>query len=248
MKKGIVIAMASGLVAAGASAGTSVNVDFASAYVFRGATVVDDLVVQPGIEVDGFGLKDECGSIAIGVWGSMAPFEDTYNNLHETDWYAVYSLPELVTNLDLSIGFTEYQYVGAPGEQEINLAAGYALCDTVTVGGSANFMVDNENIFTKDQIYVDLYANYAVEVTEDLNASAGALVSFMKQGEGNDEIAGLDNGLNHYELNASFTYALNETWGIGGSLAYIGQLDDNVLPDSAYDRGLVAMFSVGCNM
>lgn len=247
MKKVIVTAMASGLIATMASAGTSVTADFASAYVFRGQTLVDDLVVQPGIEVDGFGLHDACGSIALGVWGSTAPFSDTYDNLHETDWYAVYTLPQLVTNLDLSVGFTEYQYAVPAGEQEINVGASYALSDNVSVGGSANFMIDDENPLTENQIYVDLHADYTVEVTEDLDASVGALVGIMKQGDGNDA-AGLDDGFNQYEFNGAFTYAINDMWSVGGSLTYVGQIDDNVLTDAVYDRGLVAMFSVGCDM
>lgn len=249
MKKIIITALASSLVASIASAGTSVNVDFASAYVFRGITVVDDLVVQPSIEVDGFGLNEEYGSIAFGVWGSTAPFWDTYNNLHETDWYVAYALPQLVTNLDLSIGFTEYQYAGGLGEQEINLGAAFALSDAVVIGGSANFMVDDEIAATRDQIYIDLYADYAVEVSEDLDASFGALIGLLKQGDGNSASPpGLDDGFNQYELYGAISYAVNELWSIGGSLAYIGQLDDNVLTDAAYDRGLVATFSVGCDM
>jgi uncharacterized protein (TIGR02001 family) len=247
MKRLLAVTAASGLIAATTVAEVSVTMDVASAYVFRGTTAVDDLVVQPGIEVSGFGLKEECGSIALGVWGSTAPFWDTYDNLHETDWYAVYTLPELVTNLNLSFGFTEYQYFGGLGEQEINLVADYALCEVVTIGGSVNFMVDDEITATEDQIYVDLYADYAVEVSEDLDASVGALIGLMKQGDGNDA-AGLNDGLNQYELNAAFTYAMNEMWSVGASLAYIGQLDDDVLTDAAYDRGLVAMLSIGCDM
>lgn len=248
MKKVIVTIIASGLIASVSSAATSVTADFATAYVFRGITVVDDLVVQPGIEVDGFGWPEEYGSIALGAWGSTAPFEDSYNNMRETDWYVVYTLPELVTNLVLSIGFTEYQYVGDPGEQEINIGAAFALCDEVTIGGSANFMVDDENTATEDQIYVDLYAEYALEVSESLDASVGALIGIIEQGNGNDSDNGWDDGFNQYELHAAFGYAVNELWSIGGSLAYIGQLNDNVLTDSAYDRGLVAMFSIGCDM
>jgi uncharacterized protein (TIGR02001 family) len=248
MKKVIVTIIASGLVASVVYAGTSVTVDFASAYVFRGATAVDDLVVQPGIEVDGFGLDEEYGSIALGVWGSAAPFEDTYNNLRETDWYAVYTLPELVTNVTLSVGFTEYQYAGGSGEQEINVGASLALSDAIAIGGSANFMVDDEVAETEDQIYIDLYADYSIEVSEDMDASVGALIGFMKQGDENDSVNGWDDGLNQYELYGAFSYAINEMWSIGGSLAYIGQLDDDVLTDAAHDKGLVAMFSVGCDM
>ncbi len=255
MKKVIVTAVVSSLVAMAASAGTSVNVDFATAYVFRGITVVDDLVVQPGIEVDGFGLNEQYGTIALGVWGSMAPFEDTYNNFHETDWYVAYGLPELVTNLDLSVGITEYQYAGGLGERELNFGAQYAVATNVVLGSSINFMVDDEVLATKDQIYVDFFVDYSIEVSEKTDVALGALGSLMRQGDGNDA-AGLDDGLNHYELTAAFSYALNDTWSLGGSLAYIGQFNDNVLPDNTlpgnfgngYDKELVAMFSVGCSM
>lgn len=255
MKKVLVAVISSGLIASVASAGTSVTADFASAYVFRGITVVDDLVVQPGIEVDGFGFDEEYGSIAIGVWGSTAPFEDDYNNLHETDWYAVYTLPEIVTNVSLSVGFTEYQYAGGAGEQEINLGASFAMATNLVVGGSANFMVDHEIDATEDQIYIDLFVDLALDVGEDIDVSVGGLVSIMFQGDGNSS-AGLDDGFNHFELTAACSYPINEMWSIGGSLAYIGQLDDDVLPDNTnpgnfgngHDRELVAMFSVGCDM
>jgi hypothetical protein len=69
----------------------------------------------------------------------------------------------------------------------------------------------------------------------------------MFQGDGNSTL-GLDDGFNQFELDAAYTYALGEMWSLGASLAYIGQLDSNVLTDAAYDKGLVAFFSVGCDM
>ena len=246
MKKVIVTLMASSLVAMAASAGTSVNVDFASAYVFRGVTVVDDLVVQPGIEVDGFGMPEEYGNIAIGAWGSTAPFSDTYDNLHETDWYISYTLPEMVSNLNVYVGFTEYQYPVPLGEKEINIGADYALDDLV-LGATANFMTDDENTLTEKQKYFDFTADYALDVAEEVDVSVGGLISIMLQGDGNSTI-GLDDGFNHAEIYGAFSYAINETWGIGASLAYIAQIDSDVLPDALHDKGLVAMFSVGCEM
>jgi hypothetical protein len=47
---------------------------------------------------------------------------------------------------------------------------------------------------------------------------------------------------------ATYSYELGEMRSLGASLAYIGQLDSNVLTDDAYDKGLVAFFSVGCEM
>ncbi len=246
MKRIVVATVAFATASVAAFAEVSVTADFATAYVFRGATIVDDLVVQPAIEASGFGLKDECGSIAFGAWGSTAPFDDDYDNLHETDWYLSYTLPELVTNLSVYFTFTEYQYVAPLGEKEVAIGADYSLGE-VTVGGSANFMIDDENPLTENQKYFDLFAEVAIEVSEEMDVTVGGLASVMLQGDGNSSL-GLDDGFNHYEFNAALSYALNDMWSIGASLAYIGQLDSDVLPDAVYDRGLVAMFSIGCDM
>ena len=246
MKKVIAVAVASSLVAMAASADTRVNVDVASAYVYRGVTEVDDLVVQPSIEVSGFGMPEEYGTIAFGAWGSTAPFEDSYDNLHETDWYLTYTLPELVTNLNLYVGFTEYMYPIPLGEKEINLGADYTLGDFV-LGASANFMTDDENPLTESQKYFDFFADYALDVSEDVDVSVGGLVSIMLQGDGNSTI-GLDDGFNHAELYGAFSYDINDMWDLGASLTYIAQLDSDVLTDAAHDKGLVAMFSIGCDM
>lgn len=246
MKKIIVTVLSCGFITAVASAGTSVNVDIASAYVFRGATVVDDLVVQPGIEVDGFGMPEEYGTIAIGAWGSSAPFSDTYDNMHETDWYITYTLPEIVSDLNLYVGFTEYVYTAPFGEKELNLGADYVMGDLL-LGTSANFMTDDENPATESQKYFDFFADYAFDVSEDVDVSVGALASLMFQGDGNSS-AGLDDGFNHAELYGALAYDINEIWALGASLTYIEQLDSDVLTNAAHDKGLVAMFSVGCNM
>ena len=247
MKRMITIMISAGIVSGAAFAEVAVTVDTATAYVFRGATVVDELVVQPGIEVSDFGMPEEYGSISLGVWGSMAPFMDTYDNLHETDWYVAYSLPMIVSNLDLYVAFTEYQYVAPAGEKEVNFGASYILMKDVTVGGTANFMTDDENGLTEKQKYFEAFVDVALNLNENLTANVGGAAGLMFQGDGNSSL-GLNDGLNQYELRGSLAYAINEMWGIGGSLTYVGQLDDNVLPDSVYDKGLVAMLSLGCDM
>jgi uncharacterized protein (TIGR02001 family) len=246
MKKIIAVAVASSLAAMTASAGTSASVDIATAYVYRGVTVVDDLVIQPGIEIDGFGMPEEYGNIAIGVWGSTAPFSDTYDNLHETDWYVTYTLPELVSNMNFYVGFTEYMYPVPIGEKEINLGVDYLLGDFL-LGASANFMVDDDNQLTESQKYFDFFADYEIEVSEDADVTVGGLISIMLQGDGNSAV-GLDDGFNHAELYGTFTYALSDMWDLGASLAYIFQLDSDVLPNALHDKGLVATFSIGCSM
>ena len=47
------------------AADASLSVDVASAYVFRGATFNDGVVVQPGLELGGL------GGLSVGVWGNL---------------------------------------------------------------------------------------------------------------------------------------------------------------------------------
>lgn len=249
MKKFIVMTAAVGLVAGSAIAGADLTVDIGTAHIFRGVTVVEDLVVQPGLELNGFGMPTNYGAIAVGAWGSTAPFNDdtpSYDSIYETDWYLNYTLPKFTEALDLYIQYTQYQYSFNLDEKELNFGLGYELGGFV-LGGSANFMIDDRNPATESQKYFDFFADYALEINEKSEVTFGGLISLMFQGDGNSA-AGLDDGFNHFELDAAYTYALGEMWSLGASLAYIGQLDSNVLPDAWYDKGLVAFFNVGCEM
>lgn len=246
MKKLLTAAAAAGLAAGTALAGAGATLDFANAHVWRGATVVDEFVVQPGIELYGFGMPEEWGGIAVGAWASCALFEDDYNNMYETDWYLMYNLPQFVDGLDIYVGLTEYQYSVPLGERELNIGLGYQVAG-VALGASGNFMLDDENPWTEGQSYFDFSADYALDVSEELDVSVGGLISYMIQGDGNDAL-GLDDGLNHLELYGSVGYDLGEIWSLGFSLTYIGQLDDQVLSDAAHDVSLLGMFSIGCDM
>lgn len=249
MKKFIIMTAAVGLVASSAIADATLDIDIGTAHVFRGTTVVEDLVVQPSVELNGFGMSTNYGVIALGVWGSTAPFNDdtpSFDSVYETDWYINYALPKFTEDLDLYIKYTQYQYSFSPDEKELGLGAAYDLGGFV-LGTSLNFMIDDRNFATEDQTYIDFFADYAMEINEKSEVTFGGLIGLMFQGDGNSA-AGLDDGFNQFELDAVYTYQLGEMWNLGASLAYIGQLDSNVLPDYAYDKGLVAFFSVGCDM
>ena len=249
MRKFITAIAITGLVAGSAVAGANMTVDIGTAHVFRGATVIDDLVIQPGLEMSGFGMPTNYGAIAVGAWGSTAPFNDdtpSYDSIYETDWYLNYTLPQFVKGLDLYVQYTQYQYSFDLDEKEIGLGVGWEIGDFL-LGGSANFMIDDRNPATESQKYFDLFANYALEINEKSEVTFGGLIALMFQGDGNSA-AGLDDGFNQYELDAAYTYALTEMWSLGASVAYIGQLDSNVLTDAVYDKGLVGFFTVGCDM
>lgn len=252
MKKILTVAVASSLMAGSAMAGASLGVDFANAYIFRGATVVDEFTLQPGVELTGFGMPEEYGEFAVGAWGSIAPFEDLYDTPYETDWYLTYLLPTLVEDLDLYVGLTKYTYnaiLGAANENELAFGAGYGIGDFY-LAASFNYMFYNQaGNATEGQIYIPLSADWTTEISEGFSGSAGALVSFLMAGDGNGAGPnGQDDGFNHYEIYGALDYDLGEMWSIGGSLAYIGQGDDKVLTDAAYDVSVLGMISLSCDL
>jgi hypothetical protein len=255
MKKFIIGMVSAGLLTTGVFAEANLTVDMATAYVFRGTTLVDDLVIMPGMELSGFGMDEKYGMFTLGALGYNAPFNDdtpvAKDTMFKTDWYLNYALPQLVENMDLYIQMITYQYSGslpAGNETELNLGIGYQLAGFY-LGGSANFMVDDKNPLTEDQKYFDFFADYLFELNEKSAVTVGALIGIMFQGDGNSAAPlNLDDGFNQFELDAAYTYALGEMWSLGASIAYIGQLDSNVLSDAAYDKGLVAMFSLGCDL
>jgi len=248
MKKVLITAVAAGLVTGGAMAGSNGSVDFVSAYVYRGATISDEFNLQPSIELYGFGMPEEYGEFIAGAWGTLAPFSDGFETPYETDWYVTYMLPELADGLDLSVGVLEYMYSGAENELELNVAAGYGFGDFY-LAASLNYMSFNQGPIdaTEGQIYVPVSLDWTTELSEDLEGTVGGLVSYMKQGDGN-ESAGLKDGFNSYEIYGALNYALGDVWSLGGSLVYIGQGDDKVLSDAAYDVDLVGMLSLSCEM
>ncbi len=241
MAAGVIVA-----VAGTSSAGVEVTADFASAYVFRGATFNDGFVVQPGIEASGLGLPEEYGSVAVGAWGNFDV--DDYggalegSEFSEIDWYASYSLPSFVDGLDLFVGFTEYTYPTAASvaDKEANVGLGYEVAG-IALGATAFLGVGGG---INGNAYYDLSVSYALEVTEELEVSAGVLVGYADPDAGE---AGFNDGV--FDLAAS--YALGGVWSVGASVAYIAQLDDAVLVDvdkgGTYDVDVVGMLSLGAS-
>jgi hypothetical protein len=60
---------------------------------------------------------------------------------------------------------------------------------------------------------------------------------------------GGESGFNDYTLGANVNYALSDIWSAGASMTYIGQGDDEVLPDGmgAYDTDVVGTLSLAAS-
>jgi uncharacterized protein (TIGR02001 family) len=120
MNKVIATTMAAFLVAQVASA-LSTSVDFASAYVFRGAEVNEGFVVQPGVE-------GEVAGLTVGVWANIDIDNVGADQVSEIDLYLAKDLGS-VAGWDVSAGYCEYTYPGSTGdgESELSLSASGAV-------------------------------------------------------------------------------------------------------------------------
>lgn len=206
-------------------ADASLSLDVASAYVFRGVTLNDGAVLQPGLEVSGL------GGLTIGVWGNL-DLDDYDGSLEkgefsEVDIYASYALP--VDLFDLSIGYTEYTYpMGGNADREVGVSAGKSV-GPVDLVADVFYGIDGGS---EKSLYVELSAGTAFELGV-VGAELGAAVGYLNPDGG-------ESGFSHFTVSAGVSYG-----PVGASVMYIGQIDDDVLPDGAgaYDVKVVGMLS-----
>ena len=241
MKKTILmIIMAALAVGASHAADVSAGVDFASAYVFRGVTLNDGLVMQPCAEISGFPIDEKYGSVAAGIWANYDINDiGSGSEFSEVDYYISYSLP--VEVVDIGLIYTSYTYPGAAGgdsDREITLSFGKEL------GTNGVFTALSFNYGVGGAIEGDLYVlgalDYETDLSEKLSASAGVTVGYLISDGG-------VNGFNDATASAGLSYALNDTWSLSGGLVYIAQLDGNVLSDADYDVNLLGTIGLSCS-
>jgi len=215
-----ILALAPGIAAA---ASASASLDLASAYVFRGATFNDGLVLQPGLETD-MGLPEKAGSLSLGVWGNLDldDYDGALNDgeFSEIDLYGSYSLP--VEAVDLGIGYTEYTYTsaGVEADREISLSAGLPVLLAPSL--AAYYGVDGGIDKT---LYLEAGLSHEQAITEALAATLEAAVGYVDPDEG-------EAGFSHYSATAGLGYK-----ALSASVTYVGQIDDDVLAD-VEDEGL----------
>ena len=219
MKKATITAMVTVLailcvVTVTGAADVSASLDLASAYVFRGYTLNDALVIQPGIEVS--------GPVTVGVWANMDTDDytaDTSGQFSEIDLYASYDLPIECDTLGLSIGYTEYTYPSASGggdaDREILLSTSLdvPLAPTLDI----YYGVDGA---IKEALYVELGFGHTLAVTEEVSCDLSATLAYLDPKDG-------ESGFSHANLGAAVGYKM---FSLG--VTYIAQLDDEVLPDT----------------
>ncbi len=236
MKKIILtIIMAALTAGVGYAADVSIGADVASAYVFRGATFNDGLVVQPYAEVSGLPIPEEYGSLAIGLWANfdIGDYGGTLDNnqFSEVDYYLTYSLP--ISVLDVGVGYTEYTYPngGGSADREIGLSLGKGIGDTgLAPYFNAYYGVDGG---VDGVSYLQGGLAYEVSVTEALSLSADISAAYTAGGD--------EDGWNDATSSLGAAYAVCSNLTLSASVAYVAELDDDVLETDTQIYGMVGI-------
>jgi uncharacterized protein (TIGR02001 family) len=239
-----IAALALGPIGLAHGAEATVGADLASAYVFRGVTLNDGLVVQPYIEVSGL-------PVDLGVWANydVDDYDGNANDgqFSEIDLYASYALPLPIEVASFSVGYTEYTYPGSGGDAEVTTAPdGTATAEStfgesdreVSLGAEVNAPLSPAvTVYygldggIDGDVYVEAGLGHELEVAEGLALELGATLGYLSP-----DAEDADDGFSHWTASASLGYKI-----LSAGVTYIGQIDDDVLPDGegAYDVEVV---------
>lgn len=243
MKKRMMMLTAAALTAGAVRAvDVGATADFASAYIWRGATVNDGLVFQPGASISGLPIPEQYGALTFGTWANY-DIEQNANRKHEVseiDYYATYALP--VKAVDLSATYTAYTYPHSGDDvetdQEVALTVGKAIGESGLYPSiTVNYGLDGG---VEKDWYIQGGLGYSKDLTDALALSAGVKVAYAIDNDAKD-------GFNDATASMGLEYKLTENWSVKGSLNYVAQLDDEVLTDDEYDRPVYGMLGLACN-
>ena len=215
------VAISLGMAQSSQAATATLSTDIASAYVWRGVTVSDGLVLQPSLDVSGL------GNFTINAWGNLDLDDDngSSGDFSEVDLAVTYSVP--VDGWTLDIGLIEYLFPDGSGStREITGQAGLSLSDSLSVG--ALLAYDIEEI---DDIYACLSATHEQDVSDALSLALTAKAGYA----GDETSANGDAGFAEYDISLAASYAQSESVSLGAFVALTDSIDDDVLAEQDVD-------------
>ena len=209
------------------AADATTGADVASAYVWRGITFNDGVVVQPYVDV-----AAENG-IAINVWGNydIDDYDDTLdeNDFSEVDLTLSYALP--IEPVDITIGHIEYLFpTGGSGTSEVFLSAYVSPVEGFSVGIDAYYDYDEV-----EDYYVSAGIGYDAEFENGLGLGAFASAGYAGEDFAEINSGGIDGGFHEYTFSVSASYPVTETVGVSAFVAYTDTFDEDVLPEQDVD-------------
>jgi hypothetical protein len=222
------------------AASATAAVDINSAYVWRGQTFNDGLVLQPSIDV----AADN--GLGINVWGNY-DIDDYNGSLDDNEFSEIdltVSYGFNVGKLEIGVGAIEYLFpatdpdgdgagTGATATTELYVSVGMPIVGGLSAAVDAYYDIDAYDELT----YATFGLSYAYDITEKLNMEAGGSIAYagddFAQAAGGD-----DGGLYNYTLSLSLGYTLTDAWSVAANLTYVDALDDDNLKE-VEDGGLL---------
>jgi len=207
------------------AADVTAAVDVNSAYVWRGITFNDGVVVQPSVDVTkgGFGFN---------VWGNLDA--DDYDNTLESGEFSEIDLTAsygfTVKSVSFTVGYIEYLFpAGGAGTREVFGGIGFEPVKGLTTGVDIYWDFDEV-----EDYYMKLNLGYSRAIIDQLsmnfNASAGYAGENMSMAYG-----GTKDGFYDYNISLGLGYTAATNLNLSGFIAYADSFDDEVLPDQDVD-------------
>lgn len=188
----------------------SAGIDAASAYIFRGATIHDDIALQPYADVE----------LAPGlVFSTWADFNTDAGDFDEIDYLLSYTFD--IDGYALGVTYNEYTFPGVEGDpdREVTLAGDVDLGTIGLDGFGFGLLVGIgfEGVL-EDGLYVEASTSYGIPVDDSTTIDLGITLG-SEWGDNVDE-----NGLSYLQLGTGGSFM---DFAVG--VAYIVELDDEIL-------------------
>ncbi len=219
------------------AASATAAVDINSAYVWRGQTFNDGMVLQPSIDV----AADN--GLGINVWGNY-DIDDYGGTLDDNEFSEVdltVSYGFTVGKLDIGLGAIEYLFpatdadgdgvgTGATATTELYVSLGVPIVGGLSAAVDAYYDIDAYDELS----YATFGLSYAYDITEKMNLEAGGSIAYAGE-EFAQAAGGDDGGLYNYTLSLSLGYTMTDAWSVAANFVYVDALDDDNLKE--VDRG-----------
>ena len=200
------------------------DLEFGSAYVWRGITFNDGEVLQPSITVS------SPGGVSVNLWANYGidDCSDTAGESHvtEIDFTAAYDLP--LENVDVQIGIVEYRFHRRDNPPVTHEAFIRSAIEWLLLDIAAEVHYDFDEL---DDYYLSFELGRSFELTGALEMQLAASVGYS----GDDMALGQNAGWHDYVLSLALNYASREHTVAGAWLAYTDTLDPDVLPEQEVD-------------
>jgi hypothetical protein len=238
MKRIFSMAALVALTAAGAAtqaqAATAVAaLDVNSAYVWRGMTSNNGLVLQPSMDVSANGF-------AFNVWANYDV--DDYDGLAEENKFSEIDLTASYAfklgAVDASVGVIEYTYPSTnpdagsrslPSTEEVFFGLGYDLGHGFSVSTKVYYDFDQV-----DDFYVTAGLSYSYSLNDKTTLGLSGMISYAGENWA-EVVGGTDSGFFNYTLTASAKYLVTDAFAVSANINYTDSMDDDVFPDETVD-------------